>query len=198
MLNKISKKCINCKKIFYIYPYRQSISKYCTKNCMNLNRELTRDEFWKKIDIKIDINLCWEWKKGRDKNGYGKVKYKQKSWRAHKLAYFFNFPEQNTEDNNKLLVRHTCDNPPCCNPNHLLLGTAKDNTLDAIQRKRFKGMPGEKNPRHKLKESEVIFIRNNKKIISGKKLSLLFGIKPSYVYSLWNKHKWTYLNQSFN
>lgn len=35
-----------------------------------------------------------------------------------------------------LMVRHTCDNPPCCNPAHLLSGTGKDNAQDMIQRGR--------------------------------------------------------------
>jgi hypothetical protein len=51
------------------------------------------------------------------------------------------------------MVRHSCDNPPCCNPEHLLLGTAKDNAQDALSRGRFS--LGSKNGTSKLTEDQV-------------------------------------------
>jgi hypothetical protein len=52
---------------------------------------------------------------------YGTIKYMN----AHKFAYTVPYG---------LIIRHKCDNPPCCNPNHMILGTVADNTADAIDR----------------------------------------------------------------
>ncbi len=55
------------------------------------------------------------------------------AWFAHRLAYKM----FNGELRDDLVVRHTCDNPPCVNPEHLLIGTNKDNTQDAVSRGRM-------------------------------------------------------------
>lgn len=60
-----------------------------------------------------------------------------------------------------LLVLHKCDNPKCCNPEHLFLGTHKDNTQDCIAKGRFVITPhkGEKNGNSKLTDDQVLKIR---------------------------------------
>lgn len=60
-----------------------------------------------------------------------------------------------------MIIRHKCDNPSCINPNHLLIGTHKDNSNDKIERGRYnaKGLKGIKNPRCKLKEKDIFAIR---------------------------------------
>lgn len=76
-------------------------------------------------------NECWEWNKSRLKWGYGRFWIKPKNVLAHRYSYeYFNGvkPPEN------LLGCHTCDNPPCINPNHLFLGTDADNVHDS-QRK---------------------------------------------------------------
>lgn len=56
-----------------------------------------------------------------------------------------------------LFVCHSCDNPKCCNPKHLFLGTCKDNMQDA--KKKGRTLTGEKNAMAKLTEADVIQIR---------------------------------------
>jgi len=99
-------------------------------------KEETSYRFWSKVDKKTD-NECWNWK-GRCKHGYGLFKVcvdrKDKGFIASRVALYLS-----GVDVKDLFVLHSCDNPPCCNPNHLRTGTAKDNTNDMIERGRLFG-----------------------------------------------------------
>lgn len=74
---------------------------------------------------------CWEWD-GATVKGYGHSHYERKHYYAHVAMW----EEFNGPVPDGLLVRHRCDNPLCCNPDHLLIGTALDNTRDMIERGR--------------------------------------------------------------
>lgn len=70
--------------------------------------------------------------KGRSQSGYALVKYKYSTTGAHRISWIVNFgdiPEG-------LWVLHKCDNPICVRPEHLFLGTAKENTDDMIKKGR--------------------------------------------------------------
>lgn len=88
-------------------------------------------EFQEKVD---KTDSCWNWKAYTDKDGYGIFSLQNKNHRAHKLAYLWNkgeIPEG-------LNVCHSCDNPSCVNPDHLWLGTQKDNQQDMAQKGRVR------------------------------------------------------------
>jgi len=96
--------------------------------------------FWDRIDTSGD---CWLWTGGTFKNGYGMVAMGRKpdgravNGYAHRIAYgLINGPIPDG-----LVVRHRCDNPPCCNPDHLLIGTQAENIADAQRQGRYNWTP---------------------------------------------------------
>ena len=76
-------------------------------------------------------NGCLEWI-GCTDHKYGSLKVHKVAWRAHRLAWTLAYGDIPTG----MLVLHTCDNPPCCNPDHLWLGTQADNVRDKVSKGR--------------------------------------------------------------
>ena len=120
--------------------------------------------FWSKVARGAG---CWAWQASRDRHGYGRFGLDGHVEYAHRVAWVLTrgaIPQG-------LRVLHRCDNPPCCNPAHLYLGTPAQNTADMISRgregflknNRFLTRPednrGERNPAAKLTAAQVHDIR---------------------------------------
>lgn len=109
------------------------------------------ERFWEKVE-KNNQDNCWLWKASLSTGGYGRCSVGDGIWEnAHRVSYRIN--KGDIPDN--LVVRHKCDVRNCVNPNHLEIGTMKDNTQDMIKRGRHKFItpspkPGELNPMSKL------------------------------------------------
>jgi hypothetical protein len=88
-----------------------------------------------------DPDECWPWQKARDQDGYGLFKIRGRMRRATRYAYLLHYGVQPGE----MLVLHHCDNPPCCNPAHLFLGTVRDNALDCKAKGRLNTASGDNN-----------------------------------------------------
>lgn len=84
---------------------------------------------------------CWEWTGTRNEQGYGRLWMSTGHRAAHRLAAHL-WIEGFRYGDFPLLVCHRCDNPPCVNPEHLFIGTARDNALDASRKGRLVGWPG--------------------------------------------------------
>lgn len=108
--------------------------------------------FWSNIDMRTP-NECWVWLRATDKDGYGWIGIKYRMVRTHRFAYYLH----TGKDPLLLQVMHSCDNPPCCNPSHLTLGTNRDNVNDMARKHRL--LIGEKNHSAKLNKSKVVLIR---------------------------------------
>lgn len=77
---------------------------------------------------------CREWLLGcAGRGGYGRVRFDGLEWQANRLAFVL---VNGTIPEDKPLVCHRCDNPPCCEPRHLLAGTHKDNSKDCFDKGR--------------------------------------------------------------
>lgn len=87
------------------------------------------ERFWNRVAIRSG---CWEWLGPRNKAGYGSLQWLNESTNSHRVAYKL----ANGEIPAGLYVRHKCDNPPCCNPTHLFLGTCSDNAQDMVAKGR--------------------------------------------------------------
>jgi hypothetical protein len=100
-----------------------------------------------KVIINEDTD-CWEFQGGKNNIGYGMIRDEKKMRTTHRVSY----EEHVGKIPPRMCVCHTCDNPICCNPNHLWLGTLKQNSQDMLSKGRGKpfggtGMTGKKMPR---------------------------------------------------
>lgn len=87
--------------------------------------------FWKMVIISDD-DKCWEWTGSKSGFGYGTCKIDGVENGAHRIAYSL----CRGEIPPGMCVCHSCDNPSCCNPNHLWIGTKADNCKDRAKKKR--------------------------------------------------------------
>lgn len=97
---------------------------------------LTAEErFWNKV-AKGNENECWLWQGYLNKYGYGNIKVNGKFTPAHRFSYQLSNPDNLLGPNDKAC--HSCDNPPCVNPNHIWKGTHADNMHDMFDKGRGK------------------------------------------------------------
>jgi hypothetical protein len=99
-----------------------------------------------------EVTDCWEYQGGKNNIGYGMIRDEKKMRTTHRVSY----EEHVGKIPPRMCVCHTCDNPICCNPNHLWLGTLKQNSHDMYKKGRGKpfgsylgsgdGMRGKKQP----------------------------------------------------
>lgn len=114
-------------------------------------------DFWKKVDVN-ESHDCWNWLGSVNKDGYGRPRFCGDLIYAHRLALKYVNPDVDLTDK---VVMHTCDNPRCCNPKHLLIGTHVDNQADKYKKNRQ--AKGEKNGWSLLTEQKVLEARDQYK-----------------------------------
>ena len=151
--------------------------------------------FWAKVE---KTENCWNWTASCATNGYGQLVIrengKQKRWTAHRLSWFIHFgliPKG--EGFHGTCVLHHCDNRKCVNPDHLFLGTNKDNIRDCVAKGRYTPpcLRGELHPDAKLKEIDVHNIRSSDASISS--LARHYNISRYAIYAVKNYFTWKHL-----
>lgn len=110
------------------------------------------ERFWSHVEKTPDG--CWTWLGARC-GDYGRVNINRKSLAAHRVAWIIT----NGPIPIELIVRHKCDNGSCVRPDHLELGTYKENSRDMVLRGRTNGPKGERAGNHKLKRNQVSEIK---------------------------------------
>jgi hypothetical protein len=147
-------------------------------------------EFWSNV-AKQSSDNCWNWTRAVNAKGYGRLGYQGKSWRAHRLAYYLTYGEIPKG----ILVCHKCDNPPCCNPEHLFLGTDLENTTDKIQKNRAAYSLGVINGANKLTEQQVRDIRAEHATgtIGYKRLGLKYGVHAQTISDIVRDKIWRWV-----
>jgi len=142
------------------------------------------ERFYK--SIKINDSGCWVWI-GCTNEKYGLLRFKNKNIGAHR----FSFEYIKKQKIGSLNVCHTCDYPLCVNPEHLFLGTHKDNMKDAKAKKRH--AYGEKHYQQKLKLKDVEEIRKLVKSgLSQSQIAELFGIEQTGISAIMRGINWKY------
>lgn len=95
-------------------------------------RPLT-ETFWPRVDRSGGPDACWPWTRYRNPTGYGQLGVDRALHLAHRVAYELTTRRPAPAG---LVVMHTCDNPPCCNPAHLRLATQHANARDMADKGR--------------------------------------------------------------
>jgi HNH endonuclease len=125
---------------------------------------------------------CVEWTKAKNSGGYGIT------WHEGKIAYAHRVVVNAAPGT---IVRHTCDNPSCVNPEHLLVGTAADNSEDMVAKDRQ--AKGSHCGNSKLVESDILEIRKYEGILSSRKTASMFNISHSNVLDIWKRKIWRHV-----
>lgn len=141
--------------------------------------------FWEKM--RADGTGCFVWISAINEWGYGRFELNGKNMHAHRIAWtLIRGPIPNG-----LQVLHSCDSPPCCNVDHLFLGTNADNTADKVSKGRQSSMKGEAHPKAKLTVEQVKIIRSSTKTTA--ELAKEFGIKWPSVYYIRIRRTWKHV-----
>ena len=91
------------------------------------------------------------------------------------------------------LLRHTCDNRQCINPDHLIPGTPKENSRDMVDRGRVSRQVGELNPNAKLTEKQVLEIIDDLKTMNCSEVGRKRGVPIRTVNDIKNGKRWGWL-----
>lgn len=154
-----------------------------------------RAAFWSKVDIKDDKTQCWEWQGARKPKGYGNCRINKDYHLAHRVAFWLangDYPAQ-------LQACHVCDNPSCCNPAHLMLGTTSSNYIDMLIKNRSgfhkNRAIGTRNVNAKLNDQSVKEIRRAyaSGALTQKQLADQFGVSPQAIRSILSKETWRHV-----
>jgi DNA-binding transcriptional regulator YiaG len=135
------------------------------------------------IDPSGGLLSCWSYIGKRwHKAGYGYPKKNQKPILAHRWSYEHHYNVSLTPD---IVIRHTCDNPACCNPLHLLSGTQVDNVQDAVKRKRMRYSAVTPFTKKQLIEMKKL----RQQGLTQQKISDIYGCSQVTI-SHWEKKNW--------
>lgn len=189
----IIRHCETCGTTFNPYTGRESTSRFCSRACNGVGQGLARantdwaERLWSQVH-KAGKEECWPWR-GWTAQKYGRMSVAGSEVGAHRLAY--KWASGYLPDD--MIVCHSCDNRPCCNPGHLFIGTDADNVADMDTKGRRRTVPqrGERHRRAKLTEAQVLSIRADLRPAPAVAKSL--GISKSLVRGIRRRENWGWL-----
>lgn len=186
------KPCAHCGKVFqrdtrYSRKYF-SLQKFCCQACFGealagrgvVNKLSMEESFWRWVSRG---DGCWEWKGAKDKDGYGILTFRGKTYRANRVSLQLD----GRPAGKGTYACHHCDNPACVNPRHLYPGTPSQNVADARRRKRL--AVGER--RSKLTNDQVLAIRGDPR--SCTQVCKDYGVSHSLISMIRSYRIWKHL-----
>lgn len=167
------------KKYYNIKPKEKIIKNIKKVKCLNLKSLKHHNE--------KDL-ICWQWQRSKTRVGYGQIRVKDKMRSIHRVSY----EEFVGEIPKGKHVLHKCDNKPCCNPNHLFLGTHKDNMQDKQNKNRGNQVSGERHGLSKLIKNDIIEIRKlwKTKKYTKRRLGEQFNVSAVSISNIVNYKTW--------
>lgn len=142
------------------------------------------DSFCSRV-VQAGADDCWLWTGETNNQGYGRFCLYPAGRRVREFAHRFAYALATCQDIRGLVVLHACDNPRCCNPAHLSVGTQLDNMADARAKGRTVPPPritGSQMWNAKLTEASVVAIRQQYAAgTTQRALAAKFGVEPSSI-----------------
>jgi hypothetical protein len=116
-----------------------------------------RARFWSWVDSSGGPDACWPWTGYRKPGGYGQFRLGDRNYvTSSRVACALT----NGPIPDRYWACHTCDNPPCCNPSHIFIGTGSENAMDMVAKGRGVWARGEDHRDRVLDENAVRYIRS--------------------------------------
>jgi HNH endonuclease len=176
--------CEFCKAAFI--PHNKT-QKYCSRNCYCKGSVRPKAErFWEKV--KKDESGCWLWT-AKTNGKYGQIFVRGIGYRyAHRVSWSM---ANGKEVPVGMDVCHHCDTPLCIRPDHLFVGTRKENMEDCGRKNRFKPRHGETSPFAKLKERDIQRIIDRR--CNGETWQAIaksYGVGTTICRNIYNGKKW--------
>lgn len=142
------------------------------------------ERFWGAVN-KVNGDSCWRWTRPLTGNGYGLLNCNGQTWYAHRFSWTMHFgaiPDG-------MCVCHRCDNPSCVRPDHLFLGTFKENMEDMA--KKGRSLNGERHHFSKLDERAVLDIRSTG--ANPDALAAKYGVARATVDRVLSRRTWKHV-----
>lgn len=195
-------KCLRCNKEFNKRSNKNRPNKYCSMHCYNkcktgpskFYETATYDQILDRLKFYYEKRVirkdgCWDFNGCRGRGGYALMSIAGKSKSASRVSWMIHngpIPES-------LFVLHKCDNPPCTNPEHLFLGTTKQNAQDRSIKGRNSNQNGENNHSAKLIASQVVEIRELCKIMPIQEIANKFNVAIGTINSIKYRQNWRHI-----
>lgn len=211
IIELVDKLCIRCGNSFKVENSRKYRAKFCSPKCImytgpkeslshskgkgfwqiaDNEQKLTKiKELFEKTVIKKDG--CWEWRNSKLRSGYGSISIgRHKFLSAHRVSWIIHYGEIPEG----LLVCHRCDNKECTNPEHLFLGTYKDNSIDCVNKNRKNMNFGVNHYSAKLNDEKVrsikkLLIENN----TWRSIAEMYNVSISTIQNIVKGKTWKHI-----
>lgn len=181
--------CDTCGKTFTaVRSQSQPKPRFCSNACRFQRNGATPEAILNRfVDRSGGDEACWPFNGPRSRGGYGVVHSKRQIIRAHRLAWELAHGPIPIG----LVVCHHCDNPPCCNPSHLFLGTDTENVADRESKGRT--AKGDGHRRSILRAQDIPAIRALEGTMTLHAVATRYGVNDSTIWCVWKRKTWRHV-----